>query len=274
MARYPMVVKGQKFVPNLHLENDLRRMVNATKRTGGKGTAKTFTIRIPVYNAGTTVIASGTAVNITGSPAYRHSSSPCLPFYDDKLPWGVLANSIDPQECGSCIISGPANVQISGSNGDYVQPNKSNPEVFIVAQSGVPIVTKTGEYSVINLGGSSSAVADDTKEYHGIFKMVALSTTTVQIINGRNIASAYCGATDVPGLESLPVTEIELDDVNEWQIFLAFFYDGKNYSARFVTALPENTVFSQLIGRFRCGSVEQIYQSDDSRMVFKDEWYL
>ena len=241
---------------------------------------------VDFYNDSDTEIPEFSAVALTGAfgeSAWQLSRScgeaifTAHPAVDDSLPWGISLGEVPPKAFGRAVVSGTAPANFTGT-GKYVSPGSAgltagNTGAAAVMLPPLPLSGKTVLPGVILLGGTAK-VADNTKEYHGIFKMVALSAASVQIINGRNITSAYCGATDVPGVESLLVTEIQLDDVNEWQIFLAFFYDGENYSARFVTALPENTVFSQLIGRFKCGSVEQIFQSDDSRMVFKDEWYL
>jgi hypothetical protein len=241
---------------------------------------------VDFYNESDSDIPEFSAVALTGAfgetswQLSRRSGEAIFtarPAADDSLPWGIALGAVPCKAFGRAVVSGTAPANFTGT-GKYVSPGAAgltagNTGAAAVMLQPLPVNGSSTLPGLILLG-STAAVPDSPEEYHGIFKMVALSATSVQIINGRNIASAYCGATDVPGLGSLPVTEIELDDVNEWQIFLAFFYDGKNYSARFVTALPENTVFSQLIGRFRCGSVEQIYQSDDSRMVFKDEWYL
>jgi hypothetical protein len=234
------------------------------------------TFEISVYNAGESTIAIGTAVNIVGSPVEIDDPSPCLPFFDENMPWGVVSNSIDTGECCSCVVSGPVKVQINDTGGDYAEPDPNNPELFKTAQNGVPIVTRTKEYAVINLGGGSAVVPQN--EYYGMFKLVAMSTVSVKIVNGYNSASSYCGATDVPGLNTIPVTELLLDDKQEWKIYLAFFYDTdtKTYSAEFVTELPGTEVFSQLIGTFRRGKVDQIYRLEPGvgRMIFGEDWYL
>ena len=198
---------------------------------------------------------------------------------DDALPWGISLGEVRVGEFGRAVISGTAPAYFSG-NGKFVAPvgggltaNESGNARILLAP--LELNSKHSLPGIILLG-SSAVSAAPAEEYHGIFKLQALSPDTVMIINGADPSSAYCGATDVPGLKLIPTAVVTLDSVSEWQIFLAFFYDRTSgtYSAQFVTALPGNCVFSQLLGSFKSGTVNQIYKVDVSRMTFGEEWYL
>lgn len=192
---FPKVIPGAPFRPSAVRENAITDLLNRFFITNGMlETTAGSSVRVPVFNSGNATISSGSAVNVVGSPVEKDYPSPCLPFFDESLPWGVLANSIDPQECGSCIVSGPANVQISGTTGNYAKPDTSNPEVFVLADTGIPVISKGNGFAVINLGGGSNAIAG-----HQFTVADASSDDVVKVRvydgNGSGIAGVLNGAT-------------------------------------------------------------------------------
>ena len=240
-------------------------------------------------NISSGTIGSFTPVALTGaygdesmqlSRCCGHAIFTGIPAVDDSVPWAIALDDIEPGNSGRAVISGIAPAYFSG-NGKYALPSNAG---LTAGESGNALILLeplqlSGSRTLpglILLGGASSVIPENS--YYGYFKLVALSTVSVKIINGYDSASSYCGATDIPGLNTIPVTELLLDDKQEWKIYLAFFYDTdtKTYSAEFVTGLPGTEVFSQLLGTFRRGKVDQIYRLEPGigRMIFGEDWYL
>ena len=197
---------------------------------------------------------------------------------DDSVPWGIAMEQIAPDTYGEVAVSGCVPAIFYGT-GKFVVPGSSGLTAGSSGSARVllyPGVTdkQTAVPGLLLLGAASPA---KDNEYFGIFKLGALSAQSLEVFNSYDPDSEYCGSTDVPGLNQIPRTVMTFEDGSYKEIFLAFFYDSDTriYSCRFCTSLPENTVFSQLIGTFQNGFINQIYrQSSDRRMIFGEEWYL
>ena len=243
---------------------------------------------IDFFNASSTEIEPFSPVSITGaygknSWQLARYSGRCtvtaIPAADDSLPWAVTLTAAAAGGFGRAVISGIAPAYFTGE-GKYVLPLAGK---LLAGDTGkaqvilAPLQTDNGEMlpGALLLGGAGGALfAAD--EYMGIFKLRALSATTLSVIDGSAPTSPYCGYTDIPDLKQIPVLTLEVEAAGAFPIYLVFFYEasGKSYSVQLLTAVPENAVFSTLLGRFCDGSVDQVYKTADRRMVFGNDWYL
>ncbi len=161
MAFFPDVTKGQAFTPSALLSNNVRHIVNSLNgfQNGGHASANSGIVRIQVYNAGSSEIAAGCAVNFKSDSALCGDVIPCEPLKDVAKPWGVVVLKLAAKELGDCIISGPATVNVSGT-GDYAQPSPSTPTTFTRGATGAPVLFSSGSKAVINLGASTQDTYD------------------------------------------------------------------------------------------------------------------
>jgi len=108
-----------------------------------------------------------------------------------------VQSDLGSNDVGSCIVTGPVKVKISGSDGDYVLPDISTPGVFLASSNGgVPIVFRHGAEAIINLGGGSGGATAHQ------FKVIDSSTTDaegnitqhkVSVVNGHDSALTSAG---------------------------------------------------------------------------------
>jgi hypothetical protein len=171
---------------------------------------------ISVFNSTENAIGAGCAVNFIQSDddTFDDEIIPCAAISDASQTWGIVKSRLDPGEIGSCVISGPVKVKISGSNGDYVQPDINTPGVFVTSSNGVPIVFQHGEEAIINLGGGSGgATAHQFKVIDSSTKNAVGNITQhkVSVVNGHapdNVIAGYVNnisysRTDIPLTGSL-----------------------------------------------------------------------
>lgn len=156
MAFYPDVVPGTTFVPIASLENQVRRNINALNGIGGSAIKdkSLSTVRIRVYNNTELTLPAGTAVGFILSSALVGDAVPAEAVKDISKPWGVLADSLKPNDIGDCIISGPVTVDCTGT-GAFAEPDVSTPSVFKLGGSGAPVLFSADGRAMINLGASS-----------------------------------------------------------------------------------------------------------------------
>ena len=129
MAFYPDVNPGESFKPIATLENELRHIVNA--QNGFLGTVHTGSLLqnlvVPVYNCGDDDLEANSAVSFaTEQQQYSLEDVAAAPVqkYTSGTRWGVLTSALAPQEFGSCVISGVAVVEFSGSGSpDALSPS-------------------------------------------------------------------------------------------------------------------------------------------------------
>lgn len=216
---------------------------------------------------------------VTGySPTDNQPEIEAIAYEDPNQPSGVLLHQLDEKtHTWCCLLQGIFTHYDRRLDNEYgavgTKYSMAGPESVIIDNQG----------SLVYLGGYSfllfrnSAITIPQNEYYaGIFKLVAQSADTVKIINGRDSSLSYCGSTDVPRLDTIPVTEITLDSIQEWKIILAFFYDtaSKRYSAEFVTTPPEDAFYYVVLGTFLNGKVNQIYSTYSTRITLGNDWYL
>lgn len=156
MAFYPDVVPGTTFVPIASLENQVRRNINALNGIGGSAIKdkSLSTVRIRVYNNTELTLPAGTAVGFILSSALVGDAVPAEAVKDISKPWGVLADSLKPNDIGDCIISGPVTVDCTGT-GAFALPDINTPDVFKLGSTGAPVLFSADGRAMINLGASS-----------------------------------------------------------------------------------------------------------------------
>lgn len=156
MAFYPDVVPGTTFVPIASLENQVRRNINALNGIGGSAIKdkSLSTVRIRVYNNTELTLPAGTAVGFILSSALVGDAVPAEAVKDISKPWGVLADSLKPNDIGDCIISGPVTVDCTGT-GAFAEPDVSTPSVFKLGGSGAPVLFSADGRALINLGSGT-----------------------------------------------------------------------------------------------------------------------
>lgn len=166
MAYFPDVSRGQEFQPNSVLSNNVRHLVNSMNGFQSVGLlgANGGIVRIQVYNNSSAEIPAGTAVNFSESGSLCGDAVPCEKLKDTAKPWGVTVLKLAAKEMGDCVISGPAQVTLSGS-GDYAQPSTSSPSTFTRGATGAPVIFSGGGKGVILLGAISQDI------YNGPFAL-------------------------------------------------------------------------------------------------------
>lgn len=162
MAYFPDVSRGQDFQPNSVLSNNVRHLLNSMNGFQNCGILGTNggIVRIQVYNNSGAEIPAGTAVNFVEGGSLCGDAIPCVKLTDEAKPWGVTALKLAAKEMGDCVISGPAQVTLSGS-GDYAQPSVSSPSTFTRGATGAPVIfSGGGGKGMILLGAISQDIYD------------------------------------------------------------------------------------------------------------------
>lgn len=258
---------------------------NAGNAAGNEAEGNSYCL-LDFCNASSSVIPAFSAAAVAGDHgdsdlrcrfSRQHGAAvvDAQPAEDDSLPWGIALDTVEPGKTGVMAVCGIVPAHFSGT-GKMLTPSSAG---LIAGESGsARVILLPDEKSDPALPGlillGTGTVAKG--EYYGVFKLEAVSSAKVKIINGRNPQSIYCGFTDVPGLSSIPVQTLEIDDAGSQRIFLVFFYDESTatYSAEFRTSVPEESVFYLLLGIFDRGIVTQVWQSDSNRAEFGNSWYL
>lgn len=219
MAFFPDVNRGEIFRPNTLLSNNLRRMVNTLNgfQGGGQLGSAGGMVRIQVYCSSGGVEA-GSAVNFCEDGEFCGDAIPCEACVDPSKPWGVVVRKLAANEIGSCIISGPVRVKISGSGGEYAQPEKSDPSVFQRGSQGAPILFASGEDAVINLGAATR------ENYTGPFAVTEQE-------GGLKVNPGHC----VINLEEFDVPETILPFSESGFVVLESSYSGGTISTPQIT---------------------------------------
>lgn len=274
MPSFPYVKKGDAFKPNLELDNAVRRMVNENNGLSqGKFTQKSSFGKVAVYNSSAEIIEAGSVVSFPADIVSSDDVIPCKKSVSATEQFGILTSDLAPDEVGSCVISGPVKVEISGS-GNFAAPDTANPGKMIAGTSGSPVVFRISDTAaIINLGGGSGGSAVD--EYNGPFKLQAVSPTEVEIVYGPNPSVDFCGYSDIPGLSNVPKMSINVSETESCQIWLYFDFDNgtKKYSAHLGKTVPSNVILYEQIGNFIIGNLYQSHK-DNNRITFGNDFYL
>lgn len=214
MAFFPDVSRGDPFQPNALLSNNLRHIVNLLNgcQNGGQLGSVSGIVKINVYC--TEALAAGTAVNFAESGELCGDAVPCEKLKDSEKPWGVIVRDLEAEEIGSCIISGPARVSISGSSGDYAKPVQSDPVTFQRGATGAQILFVSGDKAVLNLGAATQ------ENYTGPFALsYDAETKKLKVAGGylnRNGEFAEVPETELDPATGEVCVCTDLDDDGYW----------------------------------------------------------
>ena len=155
MAYHNEVKPGDTFAPTASMHNDTVRMLNSingfsTKPFSAKGQGATV---LKVFNPTDTDFAPGTPVNFDNDIQIVADSVPVKSYSDEQAPWGVLKDGLQANSFGSCIVSGPVTISLSGE-GKYAVPSESGFELVEEQPEGnsALVLYKNTEQAVICLG--------------------------------------------------------------------------------------------------------------------------
>ena len=164
MAGFGSVSPGDKWRPSAKWLNAINRLLNAQGGVvQGMTSATNAANKVQVYNAGSSALVAGAAVELVTSGAQMIGGMiPCSALSNVNLRWGVLANHLDPQKGGGCVIAGPVSVSsITGSGAMYVLPVVGSGAIVSGAQVwsrtpvGVPLLGGTASGGVVLLGSET-----------------------------------------------------------------------------------------------------------------------
>lgn len=166
MAYHNEVKPGDTFAPTASMHNDTVRMlngINGFSSKTGKGNKPSATV-LKVYNPTDNDFAPGTPVNFDNDQAIVEEHVPIKSYSDEQAPWGVLKDGLSANSFGSCIVSGPVTIKLSG-NGKYVVPSESGFDTTDkpVGNSAL-ILYSNGVNATICLGSASPVQEEEEKE--------------------------------------------------------------------------------------------------------------
>ena len=166
MSTYKEVKVGDDFKPSASMHNDLVRILNSLdgpKSVASSKNSNGATI-LKVFNSTDTDFAAGTPVNFDNDTQMVADSVPVKSYSDEQAPWGVLKDGLQANSFGSCIVSGPVTVTLSGE-GKYAVPSESGFDTTDkpVGNSAL-ILYSNGVNATICLGSASPVQEEEEKE--------------------------------------------------------------------------------------------------------------
>lgn len=165
MAYHHSVKAGDSFCPSASMHNDTILNLNSSYGISAVQASSPMpsTAILKVYNPTSTDFAAGTPVNFDNDVLMVDDSVPIKAYGDEEAPWGVLLQSLQANSFGSCIVSGPVTVTLSGE-GKYAVPSESGFDTTDkpIANSAL-ILYSNGVNATICLG-SASPVQEEEKE--------------------------------------------------------------------------------------------------------------
>ena len=241
MGFYTDVQAGEAFQPSALLENDIRHFFNALNGfQAPAATGKAESTRLKIYNMSSTeILVEQCAVAFDEKGEVIDGALPARQYRDGDKYWGIATQDISPNAFATCVVSGAVFVKITGE-GDFAYPTTDGK--IVAGATGAPIIYRTADTAVINLGGGSAAV----DEYNGPLKLKPVSLTQVMIVNGaRPEDTVYAGRSDVPGFEEIPQLTLNVTADVRHCIYLYFDYskEKKAYSVHLGTEVPKGSSF-------------------------------
>lgn len=193
MSTYKEVKVGDTFRPSANMHNDLVRMLNSLDGPKSVATNKSsngVTV-LKVFNPTDTDFDVGTPVNFDNDVPMVADSVPIKSYSDEQAPWGVLKDGLQANSFGSCIVSGPVTVALSGE-GKYAVPSESGFDTTDkpVGNSALILFSNANE-SVICLGSASPVQEEEKEEDCYVCKVIStgidgdpLTPAIVEVILG------------------------------------------------------------------------------------------
>lgn len=272
---FPQIYKGKPFKPDMARDNAvierLNRLDGVSEHFQRSKNASFSINATPAQNwSGTRLAGTAVGFNIREKSEYSAVIEP----YANHQFWGVLLENCDGENAASVIVSGIAEVAVSGAaTGMFATPNADG--TFSLSDDGiVPVLQHDVEANtalvVIGAGGGGDVVTDD---YRGQFKVVIGSNTkSVKIVNGAKPNSNYCGTTDI--FESagwngnVPAQEIP---VSANEVFFCVTKPSENYyEVNFsASGIAENVlIYVRIATLTRDGNgniigIEQVFRSTE-----------
>ena len=125
MSMFPLVSKGDPFVPQADFFNACRLLLNTFSPSGNPASLyeSFMQTKVPCYNNTKSKLKAGSSVCIDDNSSVMLNSVMPVKICDkdDKL-WGVLDYDLEPTCCGSFTVLGVARVNYSGDC-QYLQPD-------------------------------------------------------------------------------------------------------------------------------------------------------
>ena len=207
---------GDTWRPTASWINAVNRMLVLFGGKIGDGitTAQTGIVRnLQVYNAGSSALAAGQAVNFVSSGAEIIGGLvPCSALSDTNARWGVLTTYLEPKQAGGCVVNGPVKIdRIIGSDGDCAIPVSGGSAIVSGAQvwsrgaSGVPLLagTASGGVVVLGFGGPGAYFAKVVTMPVGGVGEGAVAPVTVAASGGVIVQSGATISVRMPYLDGI-----------------------------------------------------------------------
>jgi hypothetical protein len=157
MARYPLVSRGDKFVPRADLSNEVRTLLNSYTPISEKSKKSARPVFFNVYNATEKVIKAGSAVEFIDS--FAEDNVPGVkPISKAMCRFGIVSVELEPKEIGTCIISGYATVKLKRTPAhkgiSYAYPLLDEPDCFMPNQhqQGCRVIAFGTDTATIEVG--------------------------------------------------------------------------------------------------------------------------
>ena len=225
---------------------------------------------IQLLNAGTELIAAGSAVAVL----FVEDTSPgvfcAVPATSDEELWGIAAENIIPGTYGNVVLAGIVKAFIYGGSGNYAVPSVNG---LTAGDSGKAQIIYCGTPEtpgIVLLGGGGRS---GEKEYDGQFGIRFLGNRTFEVRYGKY---NYAGSTD---FGNVPVQTIVIPDTYSGDSMLRLYACRNDNKYSVVIQLsgleyPQGYFDYVELGRcFATGTVYQYYTSYD-RIDFGRRWFL
>lgn len=198
MANVQKVSAGEAFKPSANLENAVRDFFCGAKGFGSEKlsfpSAKNVTV--DVFNCANVAIPALSPVEFVDEQRCGKALGVKLfSNSDDTVFFAIAEESIAPNRFGRALLSGPVILDIAGTPQKFIKPTASGWYVF--SENGMCRVLQVkGENVCVLLSGGGFINSADN-EYNGMFKIVDSGNGTINVVNGADITSQYCGETDI-----------------------------------------------------------------------------
>ena len=225
---------------------------------------------IQLLNAGTELIAAGSAVAVLFVEDTFSGVLCAVPATSDEELWGIAAEKIIPGTYGNVVLAGIVKAFIYGGSGKYAVPSVKG---LTAGDSGKAQIIYCGTPEtpgIVLLGGGGSGGSET--EYKGQFGIRFLGNRTFEVRYGKY---NYAGSTD---FGEVPVQTIVFpDNIGDDVIRLYACRNDNKYSVVIQLsrlAYPQGYFDYVELGRcFATGTVYQYHTSYD-RIDFGRRWFL
>lgn len=188
MAFYNEVKPGDVFQPSANLHNDTVRLINrmnGISEATSKGKGQGVTV-LKVYNPTDVDFAPGTPVNFDNDQVIVADSVPIKSYSDEQAPWGVLKDGLQAGCFGSCIVSGPVTISLSGE-GKYAVPSESGFDTTDKPIGNSALILYSNGVNATICLGSASPVQEEVEKEEDCYVCRVLKVPSEEDNNTRNV---------------------------------------------------------------------------------------